>query len=151
LNCLWKVERAFKLWAAGKITIESIEAETASKGRGPITGVIKEINKRSGKVSGSLNAFSEPNWGDEGRKYLASINDKLRPTSFEKIVNLTQEHVRPTRRGAPQTTATGRLEEALDLDDPRMLVIDISDDENCLLSRALHVLVTHYPTGYLQG
>ena len=118
------------MWAEGKITVESLEDERKSKkGNGPVLGVIKEVNKHSGKVSTVATAFSEPNWGDECRKYLASINDNLCPTTFKKIFDLAHEHIKPPCRGTSQTTATGRLEEGLDLADRHMLVIDISDDE----------------------
>ena len=122
----------------GKVTLESIAYEKEHKqGNGPVTGVIKEVNRQTGKISTAINAFSETNWGDEGRKYFNSINENLRPTSLNKIIELARDHMKPARRGTSKTTATtatGRLEESLSLADQRMLVIDISDDENCPLS-----------------
>ena len=101
---------------------------------------MKALNKRLGKLSAAPNAFSEPNWGDESQKYLVSINDNLCPTSFKKIVDLAYDHIKPAHHGTSQSTATGRLEEDLNLGDQRMLVIDISDDENCSLSCSLPFL-----------
>jgi hypothetical protein len=95
---------------------------------------MKELNVQTGKMSSAPNAFSEPNWGDNCRKYLIAINEQLRPTSFEKIVTLARDHMKPARRGTSQSTATGRLEEDLNLGDQRMHVIDVSDDETCSLS-----------------
>jgi hypothetical protein len=141
------VERAFTLWATGQITLESLEDEKQNKkGKGPITGVLKTLNKRSGKLSTKPNAFSDPNWGSACRKYLITINENLRPASLTKILDLAQEHLKPPRRGTSTTTATGLVEENMHVDE-RALLIDVSDDETCQPSHS-SLQVCHYSLLY---
>ena len=66
---LAKAERSLKLWATGVITIEAVEtSHTANKGI-----VFKPmLNKSSGKVLTTAQAFNEANWGPATRAFIKS-------------------------------------------------------------------------------
>jgi hypothetical protein len=118
-----QVERAYSLWADGAITMES---SAGVKGRFVSKAIIKTVNANTGRESSKDRAFTEANWGPATRNYLISIQDNLRPGSFDKIVAKAQSFMKHGRRDKSQSSQFGEMDEETD---ERAILVDISDDE----------------------
>jgi hypothetical protein len=89
-------------------------------------GISLVVNMVTGKESVRANAFCEPNWGDQTRRYMSSIV-ALTDAAWAKIIKAAQPYVRAERTG-------GRLviqvpEEEVE-NDMRALMVNLSDVED---------------------
>src|SRR4051812_25180641 len=84
----FQVERALTLWRDGQITTAAI-VQDARKGPNTVKGLVKALNKITGKESVKVLAFGETNWGEASRSYMASIKG-LQERAWTKIIDQAQ-------------------------------------------------------------
>jgi hypothetical protein len=89
-----QAERALQLWKDGYISIASQKASLSG------SGIIKVINKESGKPSGRSTDFAQANWANATAEYLASLDANFRnDAKFDNLVNAAKAFVASNRRG----------------------------------------------------
>lgn len=96
--CWIQVERALTLWKDGNISVERITESRLPKG----SLKLKEVrNKVTGVSSTRGLAFSDSNWGNTVRWWLANIQktEKARPKNLQAILKAAQQF---ERISAPQ-------------------------------------------------
>ncbi|KAI0245227.1 hypothetical protein BJV78DRAFT_1356894 [Lactifluus subvellereus] len=69
------VERALTLWNDGLISLDSLKLAQRSSSA---SGIIKLINKSTGKKLGKSTDFTQANWASVTMEYLSSINSNFR-------------------------------------------------------------------------
>ena len=75
-------ECALKLWRDGQITIASQKASPSG------SGIIKVVNKESGKVSTKSTDFTQANWAAATDEYVAALEKNFRDDAkFEKLID----------------------------------------------------------------
>ncbi|KAI0245149.1 hypothetical protein BJV78DRAFT_1159027 [Lactifluus subvellereus] len=84
------VERALTLWNDGLISLDSLKLAQRSSST---SGIIKLINKSTGKKSGKSTDFTQANWASVTMEYLSSINSNFHDVrrliaSWRKLLSL---------------------------------------------------------------
>ena len=119
-----KAQRGLTLWATGAITLQMVLDAKATK-RKPGKGIRdlklpKYIIHDNGTEESS--GFNDVTWSKATTKYINFVNNKLRPSSFEKIMNKVEDLMASTRR--LQTV------DSMDVDDiDDIELVDLSDDD----------------------
>lgn len=77
--------------------------------------------------TGESTSFNEANWGIVTRGYMDVIKNRLRPSSFEKVIKKAKDLTTVGQGGRSRSTA----DNAMDMDelDTYAQVVDLSDDE----------------------
>jgi hypothetical protein len=119
-----QVERALSLWAGGAITLPMVlEAKYSKPGKGL---TLPKVFSRVAGISEST-AFNEANWGNVTHKYMDVVENRLRPSSFAKVITKAFDLVRAT--GASPTTDDGMHSINGGEPDVYAQIVDVSDGE----------------------
>jgi hypothetical protein len=116
-----KVERALTLWSTGVLTVEAVETSRMTN-RG--LALRPSLNKTSGRMSNSVQAFNETNWGTATREYTQSAK-AVSPERLKEIMELVCKYA-----GA-QAMPGGHRHEPVDVNtnSARAKLVDLRDED----------------------
>jgi hypothetical protein len=95
-----KAQRGLTLWATGAIMLQmmlDVKAMKCKPGKGIRNlKLLKYITHDNGTEE--LSGFNDVTWSKATTKYINFVNDKLRSSSFEKIIKKVEDLMASTRR-----------------------------------------------------
>jgi hypothetical protein len=110
------VQRALKLWATGTISLQMVLDSKAMKGSKGVS-LPKVINGTEEST-----AFNDATWGSVTRIRMEFINNKLRLSSMEKILEKVKAVV--------VTNPAGGREDAMDINEMSVDMVDLSESDD---------------------
>jgi hypothetical protein len=118
-----QAERALTLWHDELISLDSLKSAQKSS-----SGIIKLMNKSTGKRSGKSTNFTQANWASVTAEYFSSIKTNFRNVNkFNRIMEEANAFVKSNRHGDSKTVPSS-LNDTEPLGE-RALLIDNSDTE----------------------
>jgi hypothetical protein len=118
-----QAERALTLWRNELISLDSLKSAQKSS-----SGIIKLVNKLTGKRSGKSTDFTQANWASVTAEYFSSIKTNFRDVNkFNRIVEEVNAFVKSSRHGDSKTVPSS-LNDTEPLGECALL-IDDSDTE----------------------
>ena len=120
LGC--KVQRALTLWATGTVTMEMILDAKTNKNKALSLPKVMTLDDGT-EMSTS---FNDATWGDVTRTRMAFVNNNLRLSSLEKVIQKAKAFVVTTSGGPSKASSSGLT----DADKQRAQMVDLSDPEN---------------------
>jgi hypothetical protein len=94
------------------------------------SGIIKAVNKESGKTSGRSTDFTQANWAAATAEYLASLEANLRDDAkFDKIIHAAKAFMTSTRRGESKSLPIHLDDDDMEGPGERALLVDDPDSD----------------------
>jgi len=119
-----KVQRALKLWATGAITLQMVMDAKPAKGNKGMTLPKVMVNDNGTQESTS---FNDATWGSIARTRMEFVNNSLRSSSLEKVIQKAKVFMVANHAGGSRSTS-----DAMDIDGTYTQMVDLSDpDSEC--------------------
>ena len=117
-----KVQRALTLWATGAVTMEMVLDAKTNKNKALSLPKVMTLDDGT-EMSTS---FNDATWGDVTRTRMAFVNNNLRLSSLEKVIQKAKAFVVTTSGGHSKASSSGLT----DADKQCAQMVDLSDPEN---------------------
>jgi hypothetical protein len=103
----------------------------ASQKASPLgSGIIKVVNKESGKTSGRATDFTQANWAATTAEYFASLEANFRDDAkFDKIIDAAKAFMTNNRRGESKSLPIHLDDDNLEAPGERALLVDDPDSD----------------------
>ena len=116
-------EHALKLWKDGHISMASQKASPSG------SGIIKAVNKESGKMSGRATDFTQANWAATTAEYFASLEANFHnDAKFDKIIDAAKAFVMNNQHGESNSLPI-HLDDDLEAPGECTLLVDDPDSD----------------------
>lgn len=121
------------LWATNTVTLQMVIDAKNTKRTRTSTAIVKGNRSvplpkyfiRNNGVEEST-GFNEATWSAATTKYMSFVNNRLRGSSFDKIIDKAMALV--------PVVHTGGSDDVMDVDPDDIQLVDLSDDDECKLT-----------------